>query len=290
MVYIILVNYNGYEDTVECVKSLIQMDYEDYQILIVDNGSSDDSLKKLKSIENDKTIVIDAHGNLGFSGGNNTGINYAIEHGGEYVLLLNNDTVVCENFLSELVRTAKEYDNQAVVTSKILYEYDKSTLWYAGGEFNAITSRTSSVGIHERDVGQYDISQTVSFVSGCCMLIPIEIIHKIGLMSDEFFLYCEDTDYCCRIIENGYQLVYQPKVVVFHKVSASTTKLSELMNYYIVRNKLIIVKRHIRKRYKPIAYVYVVLESIKRAVYKEYSWAAVYKAFKHFGQGICGKI
>ena len=290
MVYIILVNYNGCEDTIECVQSLSEMDYEEYRIVVVDNGSSDDSLEKLNLIRNDKIIVIDAQMNLGFSGGNNVGINYALEHGAEYILLLNNDTIVQKNFLRELVCTAREYDNKAVITSKILYAFDEKSIWYAGGIFNSITSRTSSIGIHELDEGQYDICKVVSFVSGCCMFIPVGIIREVGLMSEEYFLYCEDTDFCCRIMKKGYQLVYQPSSVIFHKVSASTTKLNELMNYYIVRNKLIMVRKHIRLRYKGVAYGYVIAESIKRIIGKEYSFSAVAKAFNHFRKGIRGRV
>lgn len=289
-VAIILVNYNGYKDTAECVESLSRIDYVNRKIIIVDNGSTDGSLDKLRFLENEGIVIINANNNLGFSEGNNIGIQYAIKNKFRYVLLLNNDTVVKPEFLSELVRTAQENNNSVIVTSKILYEFDRRTIWYAGGTFSEKTSRTSSRGIGEIDIGKYDNSEEVTFVSGCCMLIPTEIISQIGYMSEDYFLYSEDTDLCCKTREYGYKLIYQPKSVIYHKVSASTQKLSSLMTCYIVRNKLILIKKHINQKYKLLAYLYITIESLKRTVCGEYTLLSVLKAYKYFWQDQYGKI
>lgn len=290
MVYIILVNYNGLKDTLECLESLTHIEYHDYKIIVVDNGSTDNSLETLRNLENDSLIVLDAGGNTGFSGGNNVGIKYAMEHNANYVLLLNNDTIVEKNFLTPLVETAKRRNDQAVITPKILYEFDKKTIWYAGGAFNKLTSRTSSFGIHEKDSGQFDREKDVSFVSGCCMLLPASVINIVGLMEEDYFLYCEDTDYCCRIQKRGIKLVYQPTSRIYHKVSASSSKVSELMSYYIIRNKLYIVKRFIDLRWKCVAYAYVFLETVKRMISGEYSRKTTIISIYHFVKGISGKI
>lgn len=289
-VAIILVNYNGYKDTVECVDSLRRIDYTNRKIIIVDNGSTDGSIDKLRLLEDEKIIIINANDNLGFSGGNNIGIQYAVNNGFRYVLLLNNDTVVEKEFLSELVNTSQENNDSVAVTSKILYEFDRKTIWYAGGTFSEKTSRTSSRGIGEIDTGKYDNSEVVTFVSGCCMLLPTKVINQIGYMSEEYFLYSEDTDLCCKIRSYGYRLIYQPNSVIYHKVSASTKKLNALMTCYIIRNKLILIKKHINRKYKLLAYLYITLESLKRAVCGEYTLLSVVNAYKYFCHGQFGKL
>jgi hypothetical protein len=290
MIDIILVNYNGLEDTLACIESLKKIDRNDYEIIIVDNGSADGSLGKLKKLQLDKVIVLDSGGNLGFSGGNNMGINYALEHCSDYVLLLNNDTLVEPDFLTHMIEAEEVYENNAIITAKILYEFDRKTIWYAGGEFNFKTSRTSSCGINEIDSGKYDLMRPVTFISGCCMLIPVKAIKEVGLMEEDYFLYCEDTDYGCRFTKHGYILAYQPLSRIYHKVSATTSKLSDLMNYYIVRNKLVIIKRHVEKTYRYVAYFYVLLESFKRMVFREYNLKSVIKAYIHFVKGKTGKV
>lgn len=290
MIYIIIVNYNGLKDTLECLESLTHIEYHDYKIIVVDNGSTDNSLETLRNLENDSLIVLNAGRNTGFSGGNNVGIKYAMEHNASHVLLLNNDTIVETDFLLPLVETTKRRNNQAVVTPKILYEFDKKTIWYAGGTFDKLTSRTSSFGIHEKDSERFDKEKDVSFISGCCMLLPVSVINSVGLMEEDYFLYCEDTDYCCRIQKHGIKLVYQPTSRIYHKVSASTSKLNETMSYYIVRNKFIIIKRFIVIPFRFFAYVYVLMESLKRIAKREYSSRSVVKAIIHFIKGVRGKI
>lgn len=287
---IILVNYNGYKDTIECIESLEKSSYKNYTVIVVDNKSTDDSVSKLQAIQSEKPFVLlEAVSNNGFSAGNNVGIAYAIEHEFDYVLLLNNDTLVDEDFLFQLLRTEQELDNHVIVTSKIYFAYDKNILWYAGGRLNPITSRTEHIGIHEKDSGQYDEQKTVSLMSGCCMFIPTEAIKEVGYMEEDYFLYCEDTDYGCRFINNGYDLVYQPKSVLYHKVNASTGKMSDLICYYTVRNKFYIIQRFISRKYRVVAYFYVLAETVKRLIGKEYSTKAVRRALVDFARGKKGK-
>ena len=115
MVYIILVNYNGLQDTISCIQSIKESTFKEFKIIVVDNGSNDESLKYLRAMEDSVVTILDAGGNLGFSGGNNIGIQYALENNAEYILLLNNDTVIHRDCLKELVMTAQEFDDQAII-------------------------------------------------------------------------------------------------------------------------------------------------------------------------------
>ena len=170
-----------------------------------------------------------------------------------------------------------------------MYAYDKERIWYAGGKFDFKTSRTSVDGINEKDSGKYNEAHKVSFASGCCLLIPVNILDDLGLMDEEYFLYCEDTDYCLRILKAGYEIMYEPKSKIYHKVNASTKKIAGILTYYLVRNKLFIVKKHIEKNYKISAYSYVFMETAKRILTREYEVAATLNGIKDFIKGIKGK-
>ena len=288
-VSIILVNYNGFKDTVECINSLRYIDYINYDIIVVDNDSEKDYDLLSAKYSDSNVTVLSSESNLGFSGGNNIGISYARNQGADYILLLNNDTLVENDFLTYMVSTAQKLNNRCVITSKIMYAYDKERIWYAGGKFDFKTSRTSVYGINEIDSEKYNHAHHVSFASGCCLLIPINILDDIGLMDEDYFLYCEDTDYCLRILKAGYEIIYEPKSKIFHKVNASTKKIAGIQTYYLVRNKLFIVKKYIEKNCKISAYSYVFMETAKRILTREYEVVATLNGIKDFIKGIKGK-
>ncbi len=240
-VAIILVNYNGYDDTIECVKSIRNIKYQNYKIFIVDNCSSD--AEKMR--ENDFLIqnaeIVYSDTNLGFSGGNNLAIEMALKEKFEYIALLNNDTTVDPDFLGELVKTAKKR-NAGAVTGKIYYYYYQKNVWSAGGEYDRNTGLTIQYsGI---DDGKFDVEKEITFATGCLLVIPAKVIQKIGLLDESYFLYSEDSDYCQRIIDAGYKIMYSPKSVIYHKVSASTGDKSSLQQRYMMRNNLYMIKKY----------------------------------------------
>ena len=286
---IILVNYNGFNDTIKCIESLSQITYPEYAIIVVDNNSSDDSYEQLSKLDIQNYFLIKSDENVGFSGGNNIGINYAKILQCEYVLLLNNDTLVDKDFLSALVSCAEKNDNCVAVTGKIYYACDKKRIWYAGGSFNQITGRSVHYGIHSIDNGQFDSEKEVSFITGCCMLMPMELIDQVGLMEEKYFLYCEDIDYCCRIRAKELKMVYDPKAIIYHKVSASTGKLHNLSTYYTVRNKRIIIDNYLSGINKIIARMYNYLEESKRILLREYAINTVKQARNDAKNGALGK-
>ena len=243
-VAIIIVNYNGTEDTIECVKSLNKINYDNYKIFVIENGSSKKPSKEQIDYLKGKVVYIESAENLGFSGGNNIGIRKALEMGFDYVLLLNNDTTVEPDFLHILINAATDKSNVGIVGGKIVFYGKPSYLWYGGGYLN----EKSGGGSHERwnelnppDTG--DIRE-VTFITGCLMLIPIEVVKKVGLLSEEYFLYAEDTDFCYKVIKAGYKLWFCENTLVYHKVSASTGATSAMTQYYMVRNVLYLTKKY----------------------------------------------
>ncbi len=242
-IFIIILNWNGWHDTLECVASCKKLSYPDFRIIIVDNGSTDGSEEKLRNSLKD-TEVIQTSKNLGFAGGNNIGIKYALEHAADYIWLLNNDTVVEPETLGELVKVAEADTRVGIVGSKILLKDRPDTLHFAGGTVDLQTGITTHLGAFEKDHGQYDHLTEVDYVTGSSLLIKRQVIEKIGLMPEEYFLYYEETDWCLQAKKKGYALHMAPKSRVFHKVSATVSKVSATKSYYLTRNRLYFLKKH----------------------------------------------
>lgn len=246
LVYIILVNYKGYADTVDCVNSLLKIGYENYKIIIVENASSDSCLMGKNRFLNDNTVILYAKENKGFSDGNNIGIRYAMQFNPDYLLLLNNDTVVKSDFLDQLVNTAETHNEVGIVTGRIFYYKNREDLWYSGGHYNRDNGITNQV-IYGKDVND---EKNITFASGCLMLISKECIRKVGLLDDDYFMYSEDADYCCRVCDAGLKIIWNPCSVIYHKVSASVGENSIFQQYYITRNNFIMTRKYGSKKIK----------------------------------------
>lgn len=217
---IILLNYNNYEDTITCLESLKDIDYFNYHIYVVDNHSTNDSVSILKKYENSRMELIQSDVNGGFAYGNNIAIKKAIEKNYDYVLLLNNDTIVTSDFLNILVKEFDD-DNVGISTCRIMYSTDRNKVWYAGGKVDWDNIRAEHCGLNEK----YDEDKcidSISFASGCCMLISRKCIEKVGMLPEDYFMYYEDLDYCISVIEKGYCIKYNPQSVIYHCVSSSS--------------------------------------------------------------------
>ncbi|MGL5084501.1 MAG: glycosyltransferase family 2 protein [Clostridium sp.] len=234
LVYIILVNYNGAEDTIECIRSLDKIKYENYKIVVVDNNSSNNDYELLSKESGFKLFKLEE--NIGFAGGNNVGIKYAMDDKCDYVLLLNNDTVVEENFLCKLVETAEMDKTVGVVGGKIFYFNDKKTIWYAGAKINSFSGKTEHDGVNSKDLPEFSIKKETDYITGCMMLVSKEVLEKVGMMDDSYFLYYEETDWSVRIKKAGYKLIYNPESIIYHKISKSTKSLNYIMVCYYDRN------------------------------------------------------
>ncbi len=241
LVYIIILNWNGWRDTLECIQSCIKLTYANFRILVVDNGSTDDSVAAIRQNFPDIELL-ETGVNLGFAGGNNRGIKRALEENADFLWLLNNDTVVDRNALSELMALAESNNQIGVVGSKIFF-YDKpKLLWFAGGSITKLTKLAYHFGHHQEDGVLYQTNRDVDFITGCSYLINRSTVQQVGYMREEYFLYGEDTDWCIRIAKAGWRITWASQSRVWHKVSSSHGAANPFLYYYCVRNILRYVK------------------------------------------------
>lgn len=284
-VSIIIVNYNGQADTLECLVSLENADFVglSVQVVVVDNGSKEKFVlpyrKSNTQLKKFQLEVLRSEVNLGFTGGNNLGIRHAFEtHQPEYVLLLNNDTLVEPDFLTKLVTFADTQPNVAAVCPLIYFakgnefhkqNYDNADLgkvvWFAGGSIDWKNMYAFHRGVDEVDRGQFGIGlhessnlqqriipddpnrhdstpqieySTMDFATGCCVLFPSEVLKKVGLFDDAYFLYWEDVDLSWRIKQAGFELYFHPESKISHKNAGSSGGSgSQLHKKYQERNR-----------------------------------------------------
>lgn len=244
LVYIILVTWNRKDDTLECLRSLKNITYQNYRILVVDNASIDRTQEAVKQEFPDVEYIYNQT-NLRYGGGNNVGIRFALEHGAEYVLILNNDTTVEPNFLTHLVNAA-EKNSQVGLAGPIIYYYDQpNRIWYAGGNISWWQGWLSHRGIREIDAGQYQKDEPTDFITGCCILAKRNVIETIGVFDESYFIYGEDTDWSIRASRAGFTLLFVPTAKVWHKLSVSTGgHLSWFKNWNKLKSQLRLMVRY----------------------------------------------
>jgi GT2 family glycosyltransferase len=260
-VIIIILNWNGKNDTIECLESLKSVTYPDYEILLIDNCSSDGSVGILHEKYPALEVIVNKE-NLGYAEGNNVGIRRAIEKNADYVLLLNNDTVVDPELLNELI-SAAEQDPKIGFAGPKVYYYDyngrRDIINFAGGKINLSRGRTYHIGWKKTDVGQYEEINEVDYIDGSCILVKKEVIDEIGLLDATFFTYWEEADWCVRGHDAGYKLIYVPKAKIWHKISASST--AKTYTYYFTKNQFLFMKKHVTKaRYTIFLLYYFMVE------------------------------
>ncbi|MGD0585828.1 MAG: glycosyltransferase family 2 protein [Oryzomonas sp.] len=275
LVYIVILNWNGWRDTVECIESCRSLTYPNFRIVIVDNGSSDGSEAILRERCPDAELI-QTGDNLGFAGGNNIGIRQALEHGADYVWLLNNDTIVDAGALTALVQAAESDKSVGMAGSKIVYYDNPKLLWYAGAFLDsARPCRPAHRGLGEEDKGQYDAPEETGYVTGCSLLARCGMMETVGLLDEGFFLYFEDVEWSARARRAGWRLVYAPASVVRHKESVTTGgAASPTVVYYTARNRLYFVQRHFPRKFAQ-ALVYDLYEHVAVNIKKRRFPAAI---------------
>lgn len=259
---IIILNWNGWQDTLECFDSLSKITYPNYEVIVIDNASTNESVEKIKNwIDTRKSVIsykllVNSY-NAGFAGGNNPGIEYAIKNKSDYVLLLNNDTIVAPDFLEKLVKTGQSDKNFGIIGPKIYYEADKNRIWFGGGHFSWLGGGRHMEFDKVDDKPLDETIKEADFMTGCCFLIKREVIEKIGPMNEDFFLYYEDTEWSLRAEKNGYKVIYAPSSHIWHKVSRSVKpKSNPAVHYYHIRNALLLSKLHAPKLIVGFIYVW----------------------------------
>lgn len=244
-VHILILNYNGWKDTIECVDSCLKLRYCNAKIIIVDNDSSDGSEAILREAFPDVELI-QTGGNLGYAGGNNVGIRHALANGADYVWLLNNDTKVDPAALDEMLEVAQDDGTVGMVGPKILLYSRPDHLNCVGSTINLLTGQPSLIGLGEKDDGRFDDIREMDTLSGCSLLVRRELIDSVGLLDDRFFLFYEETDWILRAKRAGYRMLYAPKARIWHKVSASVGgHQSPLMLYYMIRNNPLLMRKNV---------------------------------------------
>jgi len=325
-VAIIILNWNGWKDTIECLESVLRNTYPNYQVIVVDNGSTDSSEEKMKAWADGKQevltpepthplyhlshpsikksipyiyynreeaekvgnykleekitkewqerrktnskelnptspypiIFIQTGENLGFAGGNNVGIRYALKKDNcEHVLFLNNDTVVEENFLNELIKNTDRNQNVGIIGGKILYYNEPNKIWYAGGKLDLIRGSGYHKNYNRIDKNSKGRIKT-SFITGCLMLINKELLNADELLFEEYFLYVEDVDFCYSLFEKGIESFVNLDSVIYHKISSTINHnkgISPDAVYYLTRNRLYFMLRRQKNKIRKIIFL-----------------------------------
>ena len=261
-VSIIILNWNQRDMTLQCLKSLKEINYPHYEIILVDNGSTDDSVSVVKKEFPDVKIIQNKR-NLGVAGGRNVGIEYVLSKGTDYILLLDNDTTAHQDFITEMVKVGEQDTKAGILTGKIYFSSQPNKIWCAGGRLSLFRCHFSLMGYGEVDRGQYEWVREVDHVTGCCFMIKKEVVDKIGILDENFVQYFgEDTDLCLRAKKAGYKVMYVPGSRIWHHI-VKKTSVSERYWYLKGRNLMLFMRKHARLHHWIIFSFFFILGSLK---------------------------
>lgn len=329
-VYVLLLNWQGWELTLECMESLLRQDYPDFQVILCDNGSADDSVERFRAwargdqpspvsgegalaelvtppvakpvalVEHDRAaaeaggspgdadarvLLFHTGANLGFAGGNNVGLRYALARAdAAYVWVLNNDTVVAPDALSRMVLEAESNPAVGMVGSKLLY-FDAPDVIQAaaGGRLMRWNGMTRLVGGGERDRGQWDRPVELDYVHGASLLASTKMCVEVGLFDEAYFAYSEEVDWAIRAREAGWTLSYAPAARVWHKENRTIGVKSARQDYHSVKSAMILVSKFYPKLF-PLMVAYSVYRSLLPKVVRRQPerMRAVLRAYRDF--------
>ncbi len=242
-VYAVILNWNCVRDTLRCLASLYATEgFHNFDVVVVDNASANDSVRVLQAWYPDLEILKNRE-NLGYAGGNNVGLQHAFTQGADYVLLLNDDATVAPDALPALVAAAERHPSAGLLGPKLLSVDEPQWLLAAGGYFDPHW-RPVHRGRGEMDHGQYDREESVTFLSGCALLISRPLVETVGLLDPRFFVYYEDVDWCYRAVQASFTPTYVPQARVWHPETAERDADSQLVSYYTNRNRLLFLAKH----------------------------------------------
>lgn len=249
-VFTVVLNWNRKTDTLDCISSLKKLDTKDidHKIVVVDNNSSDGTLEAI----NDKSIIkIKNDSNLGYAEGNNVGVRYAMNKKADFVMVLNNDTILDNKLLQEFVSAAHRYPEAAVFSPKIYFakgfEFHKKrykqkefgkVIWYAGGMIDWDNVYGYHLGVDEVDRGKFDKEKEIDFATGTCMFIRTNALLDDELFNPLYYLYLEDMEFSMKLKKRGFKIMYIPSAKLWHKVSQSSAIGAQLNDYFIARNRM----------------------------------------------------
>lgn len=223
-VLVITLNYNQVDYTKKCIKSLLDSKYDNFKIILIDNGSTEENYAELKRVipNSDKILIKRIEKNIGYVGGVNFGLKECLKMDSEYIIIMNNDTIMHEEAIGELVASCKRHNNKAIVTGKVFY-YDSPEILQTTGNrlINKKTFKTLMIGKGEKDIGLYDKEEERDMIDDIFWLFPTKLVHDIGFYSNWYGFGWEQADYAQRAKDRNYQLIYTPFAKLLHKENAS---------------------------------------------------------------------
>lgn len=280
----VILNYNNSQDTVECIESVQKIDYKNFEIILIDNDSTDDSVDILSSKFPEITLIQTGI-NLGYAGGNNVGIKKAIDSKADYICVLNNDVVVDTNFLTILIDSIKKNPDIGIIGPRIC-EYSQPTIIQSTGA--TINLNRGTLDIINGNCEDSSIPFSLldcDYIGGACMLFSKDLIANIGYIPEDYFLFYEETEWCLKAKKLGYRVVCNTESKVIHKGSASIGKVSGLAEYYLYRNRVYFIKKNASVKNKLIFYPYLILTTFYKVLLKKQNK----KSIKFYLDGFCEK-
>lgn len=242
-VHIVILNWNGLDDTLECLASLREQNYPALRIHVVDNGSADDEADMLEH-KHPEASVLRQEKNLGFCGGNNVAIKHALSEGADFVMLLNNDTIVPPSCISDLMAGVLQLERVGAASPLILRHGESDSIWFAGTVWE---SKTAGLRVPLGGQSQSRLTSREPFTTmvacACCMLVPSSVFEKVGLLDERYFAYYEEADWSARVRQVGLHSYVIPSATLYHKVTRSTP--SVVVTYMMARNRLLWMRDHL---------------------------------------------
>lgn len=242
---VVILNWNNAPDTLVCLGSVFSLDYPNARMIVVDNGSTDGSAEQISARYPEATLLKLGE-NLGYAAGNNAGIIYALQEGADYVLVLNNDTRVAPEMLSELVRFAEAHPQVGMVGPTMVCMPAEGVVYAAGSFVDWAGARTWNRAMYQpvQALAALTDPEPVDFITGCCVLVRRKLIEQAGLLDPRYFLNYEDTEWGVRARRHGFEVWYVPSAVIWHKDSATFVQGSPAHIYYLTRNGLLFFRQN----------------------------------------------
>ncbi|MHB1405657.1 MAG: glycosyltransferase family 2 protein [Desulfitobacteriaceae bacterium] len=275
-VYFVILNFNAAEETLRCVVGVEQITYPNYEIVVVDNCSTDDSWTVLKrSVQH---TLLRSDGNYGYAYGNNVGIKYALAEGAEYICILNNDVEVEQDFLEPLIHILAGSREMGMAGPTICDFYERDLVQTMGASLSLYTGLAQGIAKGRLYTGIKERVRAVDYLGGACFVVKAEVLAQTGLIPENYFLFFEETELCLKAKNLGYKLVCLHASRVYHKRSATISKFQGLGYYFLNRNRVVFMRRNARVWQRLIFYGYLSLEALVRILIRREPWT-LYQIF-----------
>ncbi|NCI48047.1 glycosyltransferase family 2 protein [Sediminibacterium soli] len=262
-VAVILVNWNSFDVTNDCILSLKQCSGPAFTAIVVDNGSIDGSADRLAKSHPD-IVLLRSEKNLGFTGGNNLGFAYSLANGFSFSMMLNNDTFVAPDFIQHLVNYMDAHPEAGIIQPRIHFNHNRNLLWNGGSYYNRWLGYFYTSGENKLPASKHLVIKQVDWITGCAFFVRNDILRKTGLLADNMFIYSEDVDLSLRIRSLGYKLVYHPDSIVYHiagmsnksKVKGKEGVVNPIVHYLNQRNRIWVLKKYTPWYFAPSALLF----------------------------------